>query len=106
MSAPHSGTSSPRSGSVSPRLFHGFGGPNSCTHCQKKVFYAERKEYDGNVFHISCFNKWFKERNATTGGNWNSKYLGAADVQPFYYRTGDGESGPRMESGSEYKTRS
>lgn len=34
----------------------------------------------------------------------NATYQRPADVQPAYYRTGDGSSGPTMESGADYKS--
>jgi len=85
--------SSPRAG----------GGADKCTVCGKTVYFAERKEHEKQLFHVTCFNKWWKEKTATGEGLWGGKYSGAADVSPAYYRTSDTAGGPRMESGSDYK---
>ena len=88
--------------STSPR-----GGGDKCTVCGKTVYFAERKEHEKQLFHVVCFNKWWKERTSTGEGLWGGKYNSGADVQPAYYRTSDNSgAGPKMESGSEYKARS
>lgn len=75
---------------LSPSLFIGFcgimstsprGGGDKCTVCAKTVYFAERKEHEKQLFHITCFNKWWKERNNTGEGLWGGKYNASADVQ-------------------------
>lgn len=78
--------------------------PNDkCTVCGKTVYFAERKEHEKQLFHVACFNKWWKEKNTTGEGLWGGKYNAQADVTPAYYRAADGGDGPKMESGAEYK---
>jgi len=76
-----------------------------CKKCGKQVYFAEEQLYEGSVFHIGCFTIWNKERTAAELAPRNKMYEAGADVAPAYYRTSDGSAGgPRMESGSEYKT--
>lgn len=78
-------------------------GTEKCCQCHKTVYYAERKDHEGELFHITCFNKWWKEKTTTGEGLWGGKYAAGADVQPAYYRADDGVDGSKMESGAEYK---
>jgi len=78
-------------------------GQDKCVVCSKTVYFAERKEHEKQLFHVVCFNKWWKEKSATGEGLWGGKYNTSADVQPAYYRTGDSGVGPKMESGTDYK---
>jgi len=76
----------------------------NCTKCGKQVYHAEEQLYEGKLFHISCFGVWNKERLAADLAARNRSYEAPADVQPAYYRTNDtGSTGPRMETGSQYK---
>lgn len=74
--------------------------------CQKTVYFAERKEHEGKLYHVTCFNKWWKDKQSTGTGLWGGQYDKSADVQPSYYRTADAPGAtPHMESGSDYKAR-
>jgi len=74
-----------------------------CVFCGKKVFHAEKMEYDGKIFHAGCHAKWSAEQKATGKGAWGSVYDKPADVQPAYYRTADNSGSARMETGDQYK---
>jgi len=74
-----------------------------CIYCTKKVYHAEKMEFDGKIFHANCHAKWAAEQKATGKGAWGGTYDKAADVQPAYYRTADNSGSARMESGAEYK---
>jgi len=102
--APH------KAGSTSPRTAQGGGGGSVtmsnkkvCQRCGKTVYHAEEQLYDGMTFHISCFPMWDKEQKAKDLAPRNSSYDRAADVQPTYYRADVDGSGPKLESGVEYK---
>lgn len=72
--------------------------------CSIQVYHAERKDHEKEVFHNTCFNKWWKEKMASGDGTWGGKYDIKPDVQPAYYRADvDGSGNARMESGAEYK---
>jgi len=74
-----------------------------CKRCNKQVYHAEEQISDGMVFHMGCFSLWKKEKDAADLGKRNVAYEQPADVQPSYYRTGDGARGAHMESGTDYK---
>jgi gelsolin len=74
-----------------------------CDYCGKSVYHAEEQKYDGKTFHIQCMGKYVKESREQDLRGRNVMYEKPADVQPAYYRTADGGTGSRMESGSEYK---
>lgn len=78
-----------------------------CQACGKTVYHAERKDHEGKAFHNTCFNKWWREKQASAEGTWGGKYDIKPDVQPAYYRADDGSGqGPKMESGAQYKATS
>jgi len=97
-------------GSTSPRSQQGTGdaskagGIKKCLHCGKTVYFAEEQLYDGNIFHISCFPVWSKQKDQETLAPRNASYERGADVQPAYYRTGETSGEARMEDGSTYKS--
>jgi hypothetical protein len=97
-----------KAGSTSPRSGSGQSndgkGPKKCYHCGKTVYFAEEQLYDSNIFHISCFPIWSKNRDQSDLAPRNASYERGADVQPAYYRTGETTGEARLETGSSYKS--
>jgi len=74
-----------------------------CAYCGKSVYHAEEQQFDGKIFHIQCMGKYVNESRAQDLKSRNIMYETKPDVSPAYYRTADGGSGAKMETGQEYK---
>ena len=56
------------------------GGSSVCVVCSRTILFNEQKKHDGNEFHVTCYNKWVKERQKC-GKSLEGKYENADDVQ-------------------------